>query len=252
MRWSLVLVSLSLGAFSWGAVAQAPAPVPSAREPELTTTGRGESRLAPDYAYVTIGVTNVAQNAVDASTENARRFDAILAALRSFGLTDRQLLTSRYNLTQNFEYPKNGQPKSSGFTARSSIRAEVRQLADLGKLIDASVTSGATEISGVQFLSSNTDDARRTAMTDAVKQARVDADAMARAAGGTLGRLIALNSGGIAQPVYYGPQNGNRVEGFAIATAAGMQVPPTSIVPGELLVSAQVFARWEFVAGPSR
>jgi len=248
MHRSLVVVVLSICAFSSGSIAQAPAP--SAREPELTTSGRGETRLAPDYAYVTIGVTNGAQNAVDASSENARRFDAILVALRSFGLNDRQLLTSRYNLTQNFEYPKNGQPKSSGFTARSSIRAEVRRLDDLGKLIDASITSGATEISGVQFLSSTTDDARRTAMTEAVRQARADADAMARAAGGALGRLIALNSGGIVQPVYYGPQNGNMLEGAVVATASGMA--RTSIVPGDLIVSAQVFARWEFIAGPSR
>jgi uncharacterized protein len=250
MRPSLVVVVLSICAFSSGAIAQGPPPGPSPREPELTTNGRGESRLTPDYAYVTIGVTNGAPNAVDASSENARRFDAILAVLHSFGLNDRQLLTSRYNLTQNFEYPKNGQPKSSGFTARSTIRAEVRRLDDLGKLIDASITSGATEITGVQFLSSNTDDARRTAMTEAVKQAKADADAMARAAGGSLGRLIAINSGGIVQPVYYGPQNGNMLEGAVTVTAGGMA--RTTIVPGDLIVSAQVFARWEFVAGPSR
>jgi uncharacterized protein YggE len=248
MRRSLVILAFTICAFSSGLIAQVPAA--SAREPELTTSGRGETRLSPDYAYVTIGVTNGAQNAVDASSENGRRFDAILAALHSFGLNDRQLLTSRFNLTQNFEYPKNGQPKSSGFTARSTIRAEVRRLDDLGKLIDASITSGATEISGVQFLSSNTDDARRTAMTEAVRQARADADAMARAAGGSLGRLIALNSGGIVQPVYYGPQNGYALEGAVVTASTGMG--RTSIVPGDLIVSAQVFARWEFVAGQSR
>ena len=245
-----VVVSLSICAFSSGSMAQAPAPAfaPSAREPELTTNGRGETRLAPDYAYVTIGVTNPAQNAVDAASENARRFESILGALHSFGLNDRQLLTSRYNLTQNFEYPKNGQPKPSGFVARSTIRAEVHRLEDLGKIIDASIASGATEVSGVQFLASNTDDARRSAMTEAVRQARADADAMARAAGGSLGRLIALNSGGISQPIYNARQN-VQLEG-AMLTSAGAS--PTSIVPGDLIVSAQVFGRWEFVAGPSR
>jgi uncharacterized protein YggE len=241
-----VVMSLSICAFSSGSMAQAPAP--SAREPELTTSGRGETRLAPDYACVTIGVTNPAQNAVDAASENARRFESILGALHSFGLNDRQLLTSRYNLTQNFEYPKNGQPKPSGFVARSTIRAEVRRLEDLGKIIDASIASGATEVSGVQFLASNTDEARRTAMTEAVRQARADADAMARAAGGTLGRLIALNSGGISEPFF------NARENVVVTGAALMSggLPPTTIVPGDLVVSAQVFGRWEFVAGPSR
>lgn len=241
-----VVMSLAICAFSSGSIAQAPAP--SAREPELATSGRGETRLAPDYAYVTIGVTNQAQNAVDAASENARRFESILGALHSFGLNDRQLLSSRYNLTQNFEYPKNGQPKPSGFVARSTIRAEVRRLEDLGKVIDASIAGGATEVSGVQFLASNTDEARRTAMTEAVRQARADADAMARAAGGTLGRLITLGSTGVLQPFYYAREN-VQVTG-AMALAGG--VPPTNIVPGDLVVTAQVFARWEFVAGPSR
>lgn len=245
-----VVMSLSICVFSSGSSGQAPVPsgAPSAKEPELTTSGRGETRLAPDYAYVTIGVTNPAQNAVDAASENARRFESIMGALRSFGLNDRQLLTSRYNLTQNFEYPKNGQPKPSGFVARSTIRAEVHRLEDLGKIIDASIASGATEVSGVQFLASNTDEARRTAMTEAVRQARADADAMARAVGGSLGRLIALNSGGISQPAYYARDNSQLLS--AVAFSAG--APPTNIVPGDLLVTAQVFGRWEFVAGPSR
>ena len=242
----LVVTALSICAFSSAASAQVPGP--SAKEPEVTAAGRGETRLAPDYAYVTIGVTNQASNAVDAASENARRIQSILGALRGFGLTDRQLLTSRYNLTQNYEYPKNGQPKPSGFVARSTIRAEIRRLDDLGKIIDGSIASGATEVSGVQFLATTSDDARRSAVTEAVRQARANADAMARAAGGTLGRLISLNSSGITQPIYEAGGNAQLLS--SVAVTAGMS--PTSIVPGDLIVSAQVFTRWEFVPGPSR
>ena len=194
MRRRFVVIALSICAFSSGSIAQVPAP--SVREPELTASGHGETRLAPDYAYVTIGVTNQAQNAVDAASENVRRLESILGALHSFGLNDRQ----------------------------------------------------ATEVSGVQFLASNTDDARRTAMTEAVRQARADADAMARAAGGTLGRLIVLNSGGISQPFYNAGGN-VQIRGATLASDTGN---PTTIVPGDLTVTAQVFGRWEFVAGPPR
>jgi len=104
-------------------------------------------------------------------------------------------------------------------------------------------------VSGVQFLASNTDDARRSAMTEAVRQARLDADAMARAAGGTLGRLIALNSGGISQPIY---NAGGNAQLQSVVVTSAPALPPTTIVPGELVVTAQVFGRWQFVGGPAR
>jgi uncharacterized protein len=243
-------------ALSFAIAATATAQLPSStnRDSELTANGRGETRITPDYAFVTIGVTNQAANAVEAASENARRFDAILASLRSYGLVDRDLVTSRYNLEQNYEYPKNQVPKLAGFTARSSIRAEVRHLADLGKIIDASIASGATNIIGVQFLATSTDEARRTAMTEAVRQARLDADAMARAAGGTLGRLLSLNSGGVSQPIAIRGTSA-QLESVMVTGASGFAgggPPPTAIAPGELIVSAQVFGRWEFVPAGAR
>jgi uncharacterized protein len=116
----------------------------------------------------------------------------------------------------------------------------------LGKVIDAAVSAGATDVSSIQYLVSNTEDARRTALADAVKHARDEADVIARAAGGTLGRLIAVNSGGVAQPGY------NEYQPMILASSSASVRSPTPIVPGELTVAAQVFARWEFVPGPVR
>lgn len=227
--------------------AQPQSPSASPREPEITAGGQGEVRLAPSYAYLLVGVTTQSQGANEATAANAARLAATISALRALGLTEQQVVTSGYSLTQNYEYPKNAPPKLSSFTARNTVRAEVRRLDDLGKVIDAAVSAGATEISSIQFLTSNTGEARRTALAEAVKRAREEADAIARAAGGTLGRLIAANSGGITEPGYRDPY-----QGMVLATSLSSGRPPTPIVPGELSVVAQVFTRWEFVAGPSR
>lgn len=227
-------------------LAQPQSPSASAREPEITAGGRGEVRLAPSYAYIQLGVTTQSPSAAEAVSENARRLAATIGALRGLGLTEQQVTTSGYSLSQSYEYPKNAQPKLSGFIARNTLRAEVRHLEDLGKVIDAAVSAGATDVSSIQFLVSNTEDARRTALADAVKRAREEADVIARAAGGTLGRLIAVNSGGVTLPGYSGYQ------GAVLTSSAGGMLSPTPIVPGELSVVAQIFTRWEFVAGPSR
>lgn len=222
----------------------------SAHDPEITASGRGEVRLAPDFAYVTIGVTTQSPSAVETASKNAERIAAVISALRALGLTQQQVVTSGYNLTQVYEYPKNQQPRLSGFSARNTVRAEVRRLDDVGKVIDAAITAGATDIASIQFLASNTDDARRTALADAVRQARADAEVMARGAGGALGRLISMNSSGVSVPIMLrgaSLENVQLTSGMAAMPAAA---PPTPVNPGDLIVWAQVFSRWEFV--PSR
>lgn len=239
-----VLLSLVVG---WSSVALAQNPQSaSPREPEITASGRGEVRLAPDYAYVQIGVTTQSRNAAETASQNSARVAAVVSALRALGLTEQQVATSGYNLTQTYEYPKNQPPRVNGFTARNNIRAEVRRLDDVGKVIDAAINAGATDVAAIQFLASSTDQARRTALSDAVKQARNDADVMARAAGGTLGRLISVSSSGVTQPIAI---RGATAENVMLTSGYSPQSAPiaTPIAPGELNVTAFVFTRWEFV-----
>jgi len=221
---------------------------PSPQSPEVTANGRGEVRLAPDYAYVTIGVTTNSPSAVETASQNSSRVAAITSALRGIGLTEQQITTAGYNLTQIYEYPKNKEPRVTGFTARNSLRAEVRTLTDLGKVIDAAINAGATDVSSIQFLSTSIEQARRTALAEAVKQARTDADAMARAAGGALGKLISVNTTGVSQPFAL------RLGGMenVVLTSASSGGMPTPITPGDVAVIAMVFTRWEFVSSPAR
>ena len=220
---------------------------PGPRQPEITSTGRGVVRLSPDYAYVTIGVRTQSPSAVETATQNSAKIAAVIAALRSAGLVDRQIVTSGYALEQSYEYPKNSPPKLAGFIARNTIRAEVRRLDDVGKIIDAAINAGATDVSSIQFLATTTDDARRAALADAMKQARMDADVIARAAGGSLGRLISVNFSA-AEPFEI---RGMSLQGAVLTSATGLAggAMPTPVNPGELNVTAQVFARWEYVAG---
>ena len=85
-------------------------------------------------------------------------------------------------------------PKVTGYTVTNTVRADVRRIDDVGKLIDAALAKGANEISSLQFYSSKADSARRAALAAAVADARADAEVLARAAGGTLGALVELST----------------------------------------------------------
>lgn len=212
--------------------------------PEITAYGRGEAKAAPTSAMVSISVTTRAPTAAQAAADNATRLDATLKALRGLGLASSELSTMGYSVGQNYDVVRELRTPS-GFIARNTIRAEVRKLDDLGKVIDAALAGGATEISGVAFLSANSEGARLSALAEAVRQARGEAETIARAAGGALGRLITLASGGMQLA---------RMEAFSDIQLRGMAggVAGTSITPRDLPIVATVSGRWEFVPGPAR
>jgi hypothetical protein len=91
----------------------------------------------------------------------------------------------------------------------------------------------------VQFWATDADSARRAALSAAVTQAREDADAMARAAGGTLGQLLELSSTATMPTPRPLPMARAMVAGVASS-------PPTDIEPGILTTNADVSGRWQF------
>jgi uncharacterized protein YggE len=243
----LVGIALSLSACSLaidvGAVgAQTFSPGPTAREPEITASGHGETHLPPTFAVVMIGVTTRAGTAADAATQNAAKVASALAALRQAGVAAQDLTNQGYSIEQAYE--DNGR-RRGGFTARNTIRARVNSVNQVGQIIDAAVGGGAGEINSVQFGAPNIEEARRAAMTEAVKQARADAAVLASAAGGTLGRLITLSSSSSFPPGYGSFQ----LESVVVTGASSV---PTVLSPQDLTVSAQALGRWEFIPGASR
>lgn len=212
--------------------------------PEITAYGRGETKVSPTSASVSISVTTRAPTAAQAAADNATRLEATLKALRGSGLASNELSTMGYSVAQNYEMTRDARVPS-GFVARNTIRAEVRKLDDLGKVIDAALTGGATEISSIQFMAANSEASRLSALAEAVKQARGEAEVIARAAGGSLGRLIAITSGPV--PFRPDPFYDTQMRGVTIAASTA-----TSITPRDLTMGAHVTGRWEFIPGPAR
>ncbi len=211
----------------------------AAAPPQIITTGSGEARVSPDRATIFIGVQSRATTAAAAGIDNARRQRAILDTLRALGLTGDELSTINYSVSPEMQYSPNGQipPRVTGYTVTNTVRAEVRKLDDVGRLIDAALAKGANQISSLQFYSSKADSARRAALAAAVVNARADAETLARAAGGALGPLLELQTSSFQMP---------RTE-MAMARMTADAFAPTPIEPGQQAVTTTVSARWTFL-----
>ena len=212
---------------------------PAAPPPQIIATGTGEASVSPDRATVFVGVQTRASTVGPAAAENARRQRAIIDTLKALGLGSDQLATLNYSVSPEMQYAPNQTPKVTGYVVRNTVRASLRRIEDVGKAIDAALAKGANEISSLQFTSSKADSVRRVAMGEAVSNARADAEAIARAAGGSLGQLLEATTSAPPRPF--------QEIAFGKAQIAG--AAPTPIEPGEQTISVTVTARWAFVAG---
>ena len=212
--------------------------------PQIVTNGEGEAQVAPDRARVHIAVETRAATAGAAAAENSRIQRAVLDRLRAMGLPAERLTTIGYSVQP--EYSQRGrdgtvqeQPRVTGYVARNTIRADVHNMAQVGPVIDASLAAGANRLGGLDMYSSREDAVRREALANAVRAARSDAEAMATAAGGRLGPLLELTSGGFFRPQQPYPA--------AMARGMEMQQADTPIAAGEQTLRANVMARWHFI-----
>jgi len=228
------------------------------RPPEITAAGRGEVTVTPDRAAILLSVESRAPSAAAAASDNASKMAAVFKALRAAGLAQADITTSGYNVGQDPRSMRMAMPSGAPpglaipveFLARNTVRAIVRRLDDTGKVIDAALAAGATSIASVQFSSANTDEARRNALGIAVAQAQRDAEALAKAAGGTLGKLLSMSSSGPGGPMM--PYSSDTYVSYGDAGVAGGSAYSTMINPRDMSVFVSVFGRWEFVPGPSR
>ena len=238
---SVATASLTAAA-ALGAQQQPTQLVLPAQTPQLVTSGRGETRVAPDRATVTVTVVTQAATAAAAAAANARQTTSTTAALRAAGLAPDQISTMGYSVNPDYQYGPNTKPKITGYTARNTVRAEVKRIDQTGKIIDAALAGGANEIGGVQFSVSTEDAARRESLAKAVAIACGDAAAMARAVGATAGQPIELSTN------FEGPPRPMMEVQMMSARAASADVP-TPITPGEFVVAATVTARWPLLYG---
>lgn len=186
------------------AAAQAPiAAAPGAATPEtVSVSGTGRVELTPDRATFTLGVQTMGPTVAGALQENNARVAAIIAALKRLGAGDREIRTSQVSIYPQQEAAGGRAPKVVGYQVSNSITVAREDPASVGKFLQAAVDAGANTVSGVSFTVSDPARGRDVALQAAFADARAKAEVLARAAGRTLGRAIAIAEGtGVRPPV---------------------------------------------------
>lgn len=215
---ALVLTTMPLAP-----LAQEAAPATPQLPRVIQVVGEGRATAAPDMARISLGVSEQAETAGAAMDAMAKGMSAVLATLGAQGIAQVDIQTGSLMLEPSYNYnTPDGNPIMTGFIATQILDVKVRDLAELGTVLDAVVQDGANRVNGISFDVADpqavTDEARR----DAVADARARAELYADAAGLGLGDLVSISESTVySPPIPMFDGRGGAEQAMAVPVAPG-------------------------------
>jgi uncharacterized protein YggE len=205
---------------------------PDDKRRTIAVSGQGEAKAPPDRVLLSFAVETTAARAGETAAENARRSQAVVAAVKPQLDARDTVTTTRYTIEPRYEGVRPGErqePRITGYVARNEVQVESQRVDKAGALIDAATAAGANRVSALQFTVADRTPLQRAAIEKAGADARAQAESVARGLGVRLGPVLSASTQ--SAPIPYG----RRFEAVAMAEA---RAAPTPIEPGEVAVSA--------------
>lgn len=231
---SLLALSLAFGAPAMTSCAQtAPGQAIPADGTLLNVSAQAEASRVPDVATISAGVVTQATDGNAAMRQNAEQMAKVVDAIKAAGIADKDVQTSGISLNPQYKYAENQAPKITGYQASNNVNVKVRDIAKLGKVLDALAAVGANQINGPSFEIDQPEPVRDEARLAALKKAQARAETYAKALGLRVRRIVSINEGGSGgfPPPMPMMMRAQAADGFA---------KETSVSPGETTLSVSL------------
>lgn len=197
--------------------------------PAVVVSGAGVVKVAPDQAWVRIGTESRSKASKEAQQRNADVMTAVQQKLTALGIPKDAIRTVGIDLQPEFDY-QNGRQTLRGYVARNTIEVRIDEFGKVGDVLDAAVSSGATNVHDLRFDVKNRDAIEQQALQRAVTDGMAKANTIAGAAKRAVDRILRIEENFVG-----GPQPVERAVMMRMAADAS-----TPVAAGEIEVRAQV------------
>ena len=236
-------IAAAAAAFPTVALAQGAPPFPGPRESTLVISGDATVAREPDLARISATIDTNDDDATRSAGKNSAIFEALKTKLSALGIASPAIVTTSFN-TNFVPKPPRGiesiEPQRYGFVTSRSLSIAVTPIGSAGKIVDAALGAGVTQVGNVAFELKDRKGAYREALGRAFADARANATALVADSGLRLGavRRVAANDFEGLGPRIYAP--------VAMRTMAASPLPPTQIDPGGPIdITAHVTVTYE-------
>jgi uncharacterized protein len=149
-----------------------------------------------------------------------------VAAVKEAGVADADIQTQNYSLYAQYDYI-DSVSRVGGYNANQQVVVTVRNIAEqkeaVSKIIAAATKAGINQVNSISFDYSKIDELKQQARLEAITDARTKAQAIAKAAGVKLGKVVSWwEEYPVDTSYYYGGKGG------ADTTVASPTIPTGS------------------------
>ncbi len=174
--------------------------------PTISVSATGTSTVVPDMAQLSLSVVREAPSARAALDANNAAMAEVLAAMKDAGIAERDLQTEQFNIQPQYRYFQPNErgvvkpPEITGYQVTNGLTVRVRDLANVGAVLDRSVTLGVNSGGGIAFTTSQPEAALGQARSNAVEKAMAQARTLTQTADVGLGRILNISEHDGQQP----------------------------------------------------
>ncbi|PKP65067.1 MAG: hypothetical protein CVT87_01875 [Alphaproteobacteria bacterium HGW-Alphaproteobacteria-9] len=196
--------------------------------------------VAPDIATIGAGVTSEAPTATEALRQNSAEMQKVIARIKSLGVADKDIQTTGINLNAMYDYNQEARRQVfRGYQASNRVSVILRKIDDAGKVLDALVAAGATDLNGPSFAIENDEAAKDTARKRAIERAQARVQAYADLFGYDGAKVLA-----IAESI---EGRGSMPEMAKMRVSADMAAAAPPVQPGMVSTGISITIKYELV-----
>ncbi|MFB5608325.1 MAG: SIMPL domain-containing protein [Candidatus Nitrosomaritimum yanchengensis] len=152
---TIIVLAITVNTLSENQAEAQTTPFPS-REKVISVTGTATTSVDPDLLVITFGVETQEKSAKDALVANSESMTSIVNTLRSLGVSEDDISTSRISIYPIYDSYRDSVTEKYtqelvGYRVTNTITVETAQLNKAADIIDGGVSSGANRVDNVSF-----------------------------------------------------------------------------------------------------
>jgi uncharacterized protein YggE len=181
--------SIFLGlALLTASLAFAQAPTVAAQPNTVYAGADGKFEAPPDTAVVQFNIAAQADAAKAAYDQASKQAEQTREIMRSNGIDPKSAQIGSYAIEPMYDW-KTPKRKLVGYRVTTNVTLKLKDFVKIGPITQQLADSAVSESQSISYTLENMEDAKSKAVEDAFRHARASADAVAKAAGRSVGEL---------------------------------------------------------------